>query len=160
MRSRYIGRSVLATAVAASLVLTVAFATPSDAKVRPDAATDPPSRPCADMTVPEENHASIRLRVDVPASDAQAAVDEHGKITISGILHKHATMVDVSDGPVTSSDFVLGPPPAGVAAWAASWTTTMRPPHLGANTLCARAKRRSEERRVGKECRSRWSPYH
>ena len=24
--------------------------------------------------------------------------------------------------------------------------------------LCAR--RRSEERRVGKECRSRWSPYH
>src|SRR3712207_7272306 len=24
----------------------------------------------------------------------------------------------------------------------------------------ARAPRRSEERRVGKECRSRWSPYH
>src|SRR2546422_11713153 len=24
----------------------------------------------------------------------------------------------------------------------------------------AEAKRRSEERRVGKECRSRWSPYH
>ena len=23
-----------------------------------------------------------------------------------------------------------------------------------------RAKQRSEERRVGKECRSRWSPYH
>ena len=22
------------------------------------------------------------------------------------------------------------------------------------------AKKRSEERRVGKECRSRWSPYH
>src|SRR2546430_15369942 len=26
--------------------------------------------------------------------------------------------------------------------------------------LAALAKRRSEERRVGKECRSRWSPYH
>ena len=24
----------------------------------------------------------------------------------------------------------------------------------------ARKKQRSEERRVGKECRSRWSPYH
>ena len=24
----------------------------------------------------------------------------------------------------------------------------------------ARQKHRSEERRVGKECRSRWSPYH
>ena len=27
------------------------------------------------------------------------------------------------------------------------------------NTLIKR-KQRSEERRVGKECRSRWSPYH
>src|SRR3712207_8971910 len=26
--------------------------------------------------------------------------------------------------------------------------------------LACRASRRSEERRVGKECRSRWSPYH
>ena len=26
--------------------------------------------------------------------------------------------------------------------------------------LKAMARRRSEERRVGKECRSRWSPYH
>ena len=25
---------------------------------------------------------------------------------------------------------------------------------------CFDAERRSEERRVGKECRSRWSPYH
>ena len=25
---------------------------------------------------------------------------------------------------------------------------------------CALAEARSEERRVGKECRSRWSPYH
>ena len=25
---------------------------------------------------------------------------------------------------------------------------------------CAKAAVRSEERRVGKECRSRWSPYH
>ena len=27
-------------------------------------------------------------------------------------------------------------------------------------TLLGKALRRSEERRVGKECRSRWSPYH
>ena len=27
-------------------------------------------------------------------------------------------------------------------------------------TLCSYASGRSEERRVGKECRSRWSPYH
>src|SRR5258707_11643788 len=32
--------------------------------------------------------------------------------------------------------------------------------HLGANLQILSAERRSEERRVGKECRSRWSPYH
>src|SRR6266545_1715082 len=139
MRNRYVGRSLLATAVAVSLVLSVAWATPALAKVPPDPGAGPGG--CAGMTGPEENHPSIRLRVDVPAADAQAAVDEHGKITIAGILHKQATMVDVSDDPVTSSEFVLGPPPGGVPAWAASWTTSLRPPHLGANQLCARAER-------------------
>ena len=28
------------------------------------------------------------------------------------------------------------------------------------NSLAFKEKSRSEERRVGKECRSRWSPYH
>ena len=28
------------------------------------------------------------------------------------------------------------------------------------NTLSSQSLNRSEERRVGKECRSRWSPYH
>ena len=31
--------------------------------------------------------------------------------------------------------------------------------HIG-NKIAATLARRSEERRVGKECRSRWSPYH
>ena len=30
----------------------------------------------------------------------------------------------------------------------------------GAQNFCSLPKDRSEERRVGKECRSRWSPYH
>ena len=34
-------------------------------------------------------------------------------------------------------------------------------PNVGKSTLFNRlTKTRSEERRVGKECRSRWSPYH
>src|SRR5256885_13857098 len=32
--------------------------------------------------------------------------------------------------------------------------------HLKAGRELVRGKPRSEERRVGKECRSRWSPYH
>src|SRR2546425_13319593 len=31
---------------------------------------------------------------------------------------------------------------------------------LGADVIVTRGDERSEERRVGKECRSRWSPYH
>ena len=32
--------------------------------------------------------------------------------------------------------------------------------HLDSEAICAAILHRSEERRVGKECRSRWSPYH
>ena len=47
-------------------------------------------------------------------------------------------------------------------------TTRMQPPLVWVNTTTVRveatpdcvAQMRSEERRVGKECRSRWSPYH
>src|SRR2546425_13206901 len=33
-------------------------------------------------------------------------------------------------------------------------------PRVLSHALSMRSSRRSEERRVGKECRSRWSPYH
>src|SRR5204862_2132848 len=34
------------------------------------------------------------------------------------------------------------------------------PPECSANFCRSRKFKRSEERRVGKECRSRWAPYH
>ena len=34
------------------------------------------------------------------------------------------------------------------------------PPHTRSAPVTASSSVRSEERRVGKECRSRWSPYH
>ena len=34
------------------------------------------------------------------------------------------------------------------------------PDEAAVRAVCARFTGRSEERRVGKECRSRWSPYH
>src|SRR5256885_8445263 len=39
-------------------------------------------------------------------------------------------------------------------------TTTMTPGNLKTRRPVQRMPARSEERRVGKECRSRWSPYH
>src|SRR3712207_8646509 len=50
-------------------------------------------------------------------------------------------------------------PPAGRTGRCA--LIALRPRHRTGRELGpARAAGRSEERRVGKECRSRWSPYH
>src|SRR5690606_30189121 len=143
MRTWPSARSWLATALVVSLVISFVV---SDAVVGSSANAveqeQPRERPqCAWMTVPEENHASIRLQIDQPASDAEVAVDEQGQITIGGILHKHATLVDIWSRHVTSTDFTLGPPPVGVSAWASSWSTTLRPPNLGENQVCVRADR-------------------
>src|SRR3989475_3079082 len=48
------------------------------------------------------------------------------------------------------------PPPVPPAAAPSIASAGSRPPCPAAS----RAESRSEERRVGKECRSRWSPYH
>src|SRR4051794_38111143 len=102
VRNSHVTGSLLIAALVVSLLSPVALAGP--------AAAEEPAAPagCAGMTGTEENHASIRLRVDQPVSGAQVAVDDHGTIAINGILHKQATMVDVADGPVTSTAFTLG----------------------------------------------------
>src|SRR2546430_10694666 len=54
-------------------------------------------------------------------------------------------------------------PPENPQALAAAILQLLREPHYArshAENGRERAKMRSEERRVGKECRSRWSPYH
>ena len=40
------------------------------------------------------------------------------------------------------------------------WFSTIRPLDCIVSDLSMAIAKRSEERRVGKECRSRWSPYH
>src|SRR2546426_12113477 len=52
--------------------------------------------------------------------------------------------------PQNSRNMIL----AGYDGTVAEWTA-----HIG-NDPRGKGKERSEERRVGKECRSRWSPYH
>jgi hypothetical protein len=136
MRQRNRGRTLVAAATALSVVLTTAIL------VRPAAAQATegiaPDNPC--LSAPEDvNHANIRL--DEPAEGTRIAVDDQGKITVRGVLHKQAYMADVTVDSVVTTQFTFGPPPAGVSDWAASWTTAVRPPHLGATQLCARAAR-------------------
>ena len=48
----------------------------------------------------------------------------------------------------------------GVVTGSAVWGTLAVPADAPASVLWEVGLGRSEERRVGKECRSRWSPYH
>ena len=53
------------------------------------------------------------------------------------------------------------PLPPNTVEWYYSFTTTKSEKSKASVELFAQLTRsRSEERRVGKECRSRWSPYH
>src|SRR2546422_168042 len=65
---------------------------------------------------------------------------------------------------VCSSDLVLkrllGPAPTPRSVWARSPGRLLTALLLNAGLLIVLLVIRSEERRVGKECRSRWSPYH
>ncbi len=140
MRNRYFRNRLRTTAVAVSLALPVTLM----GLPAPEAAAAEPAKlvpaACAGMTPPqEEDHSSIRL--EAPEHGTEVAVDEEGKIDVAGVLHKHARMVDVSVGKLVTTDFTLGPPPDGVAAWASSWQTRLRPPELGENLVCTRAER-------------------
>src|SRR4051794_12543982 len=138
MRHRIVGRTMLSAALAITIILPgVVVNAPSAA-----AAADhtPPPAPCAGMTKPELNDLLIGLRGDEPARGGQAAVDEHGNIAVHGGLAKLASMVDVTDENAASTDFHYGPPPILDLLWAKSWKTSLRPPHLGDNKLCARAQ--------------------
>src|SRR2546427_1189709 len=61
-----------------------------------------------------------------------------------------------------------GRPASSLASLATSRTVTIAGPAISSTLLpgsvdrsaAAAERARSEERRVGKECRSRWSPYH
>ena len=152
---RHLGKGLIAAASILAIIPCAVLVSPQTARgnTTPPATSSaaalaaastplPTSAPAvAASCTPDENHASIRLAVDQPASGGQASVDEQGNITASGIVHKHATMDSVTDEMVTTANFTLGPPPDGVAAWAASWSTTLRPPHLGSNQVCVRAER-------------------
>ena len=49
---------------------------------------------------------------------------------------------------------------AGVARWVWNWGLSLNQDLYAKEKKVLTELLRSEERRVGKECRSRWSPYH
>src|SRR5689334_24776851 len=68
----------------------------------------------------------------------------------------------IRDGTVTGVQTCALPISAAARVRGTSaWITARSPaPRARSRTTTRRAPPRSEERRVGKECRSRWSPYY
>src|SRR3989449_6066668 len=82
-----------------------------------------------------EDHGTVREALPGDAADAQRVMDD-----------LRATAIDFGDvARVLEGE--------GIEKFAHSFETLL-------GVIAAKRKMRSEERRVGKECRSRWSPYH
>jgi len=71
-----------------------------------------------------------------------------------------ADMLDNTDADVPVSPFGFGPYPVVPPGWEGTYEQTWGRCLTPKAELLKRVRIRSEERRVGKECRSRWSPYH
>src|SRR5256885_1614241 len=102
------------------------------------------------------------------------ATDEAYKAAGQALAEKQAAMKQFSADPNPVDDFAKAPqmiavePTASLKIDQAYWKKTLEDvtslykqyPDMQSVTASARFSARSEERRVGKECRSRWSPYH
>ena len=82
------------------------------------------------------------VEADIPAARALRILDAGGKLVTPGLVDLHCHVYPYG--------FAIGIPADELIAFQCT-TTCVSAGDAGA---------RSEERRVGKECRSRWSPYH
>src|SRR2546426_9425377 len=85
--------------------------------------------------------------LNVPRTLASAALLLDGTVLVAG--GQTTTSSDLDSAEVYDAA-------TNAFAWLPAAMGTARSDHLGVQLL----HNRSEERRVGKECRSRWSPYH
>ena len=117
----------------------------------------------ADVLIEGEKITAIGQNLPVQADQV---IDARGKYVIPGGIDVHTHMDLPFGGTFASDDFETG-----TIAAAFGGTTTIidfavqykgQTMQHALDTWLGKAdgKARSEERRVGKECRSRWSPYH
>src|SRR3712207_7122732 len=77
-----------------------------------------------------------------------------------GIRDIGVTGVQTCALPISANGVPVDLSPEPDDAWLAGYRHRGRPLPPAARAVLVNAEDRSEERRVGKECRSRWSPYH
>src|SRR5258708_9937336 len=93
------------------------------------------------------------IEADIPVTRASRLLDASGRLVLPGLVDLHSHVYPYGSA--------IGIPADELIAFQGT-TTMVSAGDAGANNFAAfrRYVARSEERRVGKECRSRWSPYH
>ena len=92
-------------------------------------------------------YALQRLGVDAKVTDDADEIKKADKVIFPGVGHAFSAMEYLKKQGLDELITSLRQPVLGIC--------------LGLQLLCIESEEgRSEERRVGKECRSRWSPYH
>ena len=105
--------------------------------------------------MPEVAWPSSRAVHTAVAERIRRLLDEHGGLVADfGRRTMSVGHGVLSDHPHSFTAVLI---PGACLAAGADWHAAMWPT---AAAECMMAAARSEERRVGKECRSRWSPYH
>ena len=103
-------------------------------------------------------HLESKLRVLRPLIEADStielAINSDGRVWVERAGDSAMSLSDVALSPVEVKDL------ASLIANKQRLTLTDALPAISTTVDYAGATLRSEERRVGKECRSRWSPYH
>ena len=94
----------------------------------------------------------------------ERAGEMYAKAKIGGFLHlcigEEATIVGATDA-LEESDYLMSTyREHGQAIARGTSPDAVMAELFGKKDGCSGGRDRSEERRVGKECRSRWSPYH
>src|SRR5256884_6653775 len=115
-------------------------------------------------TVP---NAKVTVRSNNGGVERQAATNESGYYVITNVPPGLYTLTVEASGfqKFESKDNKLDPAAdlvidASLTVGVASQTVEVSASAVTLQTESATVQKRSEERRVGKECRSRWSPYH
>ena len=132
-------------------------------------------RGCAEALAAEGVNLVVNARTPGPLEATAQALRAHG-VTVTTVAADvttddgRAALLAACPAPDILVNNAGGPPPGlwsdwGREAWQAAIEANMLTPILLATAVLPGMiergwGRRSEERRVGKECRSRWSPYH
>src|ERR1017187_8687986 len=109
--------------------------------------------------VPASHAYEPRLALATARSDVLAGVTGLRRVRSLHFLDPPGCLLLQPGHQQTPTGFEDAPVEAGFLCDVAAWVLH-GPPHGAGHTLTLRFSTRSEERRVGKECRSRWSPYH